>query len=502
MTTGANAGAYREKYRPQYHFTPPTMWMNDPNGMVYFEGEYHLFYQHHPDGMTWGPMHWGHAVSRDLVHWEHLPIALAPDGNGAIFSGSAVVDWTDSCGLLGGRPGLVALFTHADHYPGSTRPRQRQSLAYSTDRGRTWTMYAGNPVLSDERFTDFRDPKVIWYEPGAYWVMVLAAGDRVRLYTSGDLKAWTFASEFGADEGSHDGVWECPDLIELPVEGSAGQRKWALLVSIGDHPELADGSKTQYFVGSFDGLAFVNEASAERVLWLDHGRDNYAGVTWADAPRDGGRKVAVGWMSNWKYANQTPTSTWRSAMTLPRELSLRETPEGLRLVQRPISELQGLRQAGREVLLRDAAVEPGENLLAGVCGDVYELVCELEPGTAAEIGFKLRTSAEEETVIGYRAAEQTLIVDRRRSGESSFHDGFACRHELRVPLRKGRLRLQLFVDQSSVELFVHDGEIVLTDQIFPDPASTGLALYAEGGEGRAVELQLYPLKSMYALVGV
>ncbi|MBD2868603.1 glycoside hydrolase family 32 protein [Paenibacillus arenilitoris] len=491
---------YREKYRPQFHFSPPSKWMNDPNGMVYFEGEYHLFYQHHPDGTTWGPMHWGHAVSKDLVHWEHCGIALKPDEHGDIFSGSAVVDWHDTTVFFSGKPGLVAIFTHSDHEPETNKLRQRQSLAYSADKGRTWTMYEGNPVLCSELLTDFRDPKVFWHEAGHRWVMVLAAGDRVQFYTSADLKDWSYASEFGAAEGSHAGVWECPDLFELPVDGDDGRTKWVLIVSIGDDPAYKEGSRTQYFVGEFDGDAFVSDASPDTVLWLDHGRDNYAGVTWSDAEREDGGKLFTGWMSNWKYANVTPTVSWRGAMTLPRVLRLKSSPSGIRLTQEPATELGRLR--GQAQSWTEAAVRPGVNLLAGVGGDRYELECEIELGEAREVGFKLRKSEREETVVGYDAAEGQLFVDRRNAGEHAFHEAFACKHGASCELNGGRLKLRLFVDHSSIEVFAGDGDIVLTNQIFPDPASTGIELYAVGGEAKLVSLTLHPLDSINSAVGV
>ncbi|KRE47106.1 glycoside hydrolase family 32 protein [Paenibacillus sp. Soil522] len=488
---------YREKYRPQFHFTPPAKWMNDPNGMVYFEGEYHLFYQHHPDGTTWGPMHWGHAISTDLIHWEHRPIALKPDENGAIFSGSAVVDWEDTSGFFSGKPGLVAIFTHADQYPDSNRPRQRQSLAYSTDKGRTWLLYEGNPVLCDEQILDFRDPKVFWHADSQRWILVLAAGDRVHIYTSPNLKEWKFASEFGANEGSHDGVWECPDLIELPVEGQENASKWVMIVSIGDNPEFQEGSRTQYFVGHFDGQAFTNDDSPETVLWLDHGRDNYAGVTWSDANRTDNGKLFIGWMSNWKYANLTPTDSWRSAMTLPRLLALRSVRDGIRLVQKPVTDVQKLRQQTQ--LWEEASVSPGQNLLSDIHGDTYEIECELVIGNASEIGFKLRRSEHEETVVAYNAITQSLFIDRSVSGEKAFHEAFGCRHDVALQTENGRLKLHLFVDQSSVEVFANDGEIAITDQIFPDSQSTGLELYVHGGSAKVISLSLHVLKSIYSV---
>ncbi|WP_336785181.1 glycoside hydrolase family 32 protein [Paenibacillus sp. MMO-177] len=487
-----------QRYRPQFHFTPQTNWMNDPNGMVFFEGEYHLFYQYHPNGTTWGPMHWGHAISSDLVHWEHMPIAMKPDHNGFIFSGSIVVDWKDSSGFFGGQPGLVALFTQADQYPDSDRPRQRQSLAYSSDKGRSWTMYENNPVLANEEHTDFRDPKVFWYEQMQHWVMVLAAGDRVQFYTSYDLKSWTFASEFGMEEGSHEGVWECPDLIELPIEGTEGQCKWVLILSIGDHPDFEEGSRTQYFIGEFDGTSFINDNNSDSILWLDHGRDNYAGVTWSDVQRPDQAKLFIGWMSNWKYANLTPTQEWRSAMTLPRELRLRSTPYGNRVVQQPVPELLVLREQGQNLQWQGITIRPGDNLLAGLKGERYELICEIEVGNIEEIGFNLRASDTEKTVVGYRTAEKRLFVNRCEAGESGFHHQFACNHDVQLEPIEGRIHLHLFVDHSSIEIFANDGEVVITDQIFPDPSSVGLELYSRGGEAIIHRLDFYPLQSIYA----
>ena len=487
---------HSEKYRPQFHFTPPANWMNDPNGMVYFEGEYHLFYQYYPHGTTWGPMHWGHAVSTDLAHWEHLLIALEPDEHGYIFSGSAVVDWEDTTGFFGGKPGLVAIFTHALRVGDTDQYKQTQSLAYSSDKGRTWTKYEGNPVLRNEQITDFRDPKVFWHAPAKRWVMSIAAGDRIQFYTSANLKDWSYASEFGAEEGSHEGVWECPDLIELPVDGNADKTKWVLIVSIAEKAEYPEGSRTQYFIGHFDGTRFTSELAQETVLWLDHGRDNYAGVTWSDVQRPNGAKLFIGWMSNWKYANVTPTVTWRSAMTVPRDLTLKTGRSGIRLVQTPITELQQLRQGSQA--WEDVQVQPGHNLLADVHADLYEIECEVEVGDASEFGFKVRTSEREETVIGYNAVEQKLFLDRTRSGETDFHPLFACKHGVPLEPVNGLVKLHLFVDRSSVEVFANDGETVLTDQIFPDPSSTGVELYVTGGAARVVSLNLHNLKSIYS----
>lgn len=487
---------YNEAYRPQFHFSPPSQWLNDPNGMVFYEGEYHLFYQYHPESNLWGPMHWGHAVSTDLVTWEHLPIALRPDHNGFIFSGSAVVDWKDSSGFFDGGSGLVAIFTHEDTNPETGGTRQRQSLAYSRDRGRTWTMYKGNPVLEDSRFIDYRDPKVFWDEPRQRWAMLLVAGDRVIFYSSPNLVDWSLCSEFGEREGSHAGVWECPDLFELRVDGNEKHTKWVLIVSIGDHPDFPEGSRTQYFIGSFDGTQFVNDHSPDTLLWLDHGRDNYAGVTWSDIPEQDGRRLLIGWMMNWKYARTTPTDVWRGAMTLPRELELKATSEGIRLIQKPIQALEALREPLYE--LHDKQLLSGSNPLQDIRGDSYEIVAEIELQDAIEFGFKVRVSDKEGTVIGFDAKKSALFIDRSQSGLTDcIHQQFSCRHAVRLNPINNRIKLRIYVDWSSVEVFANEGEVVITDLIFPDPDSNGLEFYTQGGNVKITSLYVYRLRTIW-----
>lgn len=479
---------YKDKYRPQFHFTPPRYWMNDPNGMVYYEGEYHLFYQHYPYDIKWGAMHWGHAVSTDLIHWEHLPIALYPDDIGFIFSGCAVVDWNDTSGFFKGGSGLVAIFTHA----GST---QMQSIAYSTDNGRTWVKYEENPVLTEEGLRDFRDPKVFWYEPGEYWVMVIAAGDHVRFYTSSNLKEWEFASEFGKEEGSHDGVWECPDLFELPVEG-IDEKKWVLVVSIGDNPGVPEGSRTQYFIGHFDGKKFINDNSKETILWLDYGRDNYAGVTWSDIPEEQNRRVFIGWMSNWRYAGRTPTTSWRGAMTFPRELKLFKDEDGfIYLAQQPIAELSKLRDE-RLVNLEDVLIGPEKTNLSVILGDLLEIIAEFELETAEEFGIKVRKSEQksQETIVGYDAIQKKIFIDRTRSGDIVEEP---VRHYAPLETKDNRIRLHILVDRSSVEVFANDGKVVMTDLIFPDLDSQDVEIFSENGTIKITSLVIYKLRSIY-----
>ncbi len=346
---------YLEAFRPQLHFSPREHWMNDPNGMVFVHGAFHLFFQYYPQGTVWGPMHWGHAVSKDLVHWRQLPIAIYPDSLGYIISGSVVVDSANSSGFggmdQGGKAPLVAIFTQ--HDPQGERRGdthfQNQSIAYSLDDGQTWIKYKNNPVLRNPGIRDFRDPKVIWYAPGKKWVMVLATKDRISFYSSLNLKDWQKESEFGSDRGAHGGVWECPDLFPMRL----GKTYWVLIVSINPGGPNG-GSGTQYFIGQFDGHRFVaaddeanhanepnktNNASATK--WIDYGPDDYAGVSWSHT---GSRKIFLGWMSNWDYANVVPTQSWRSAMTIPRELQVRHSGDGgIFVCSQPVRELNGLK---------------------------------------------------------------------------------------------------------------------------------------------------------------
>src|SRR5450432_732226 len=303
-----------EQYRPQVHFTPKAHWTNDPNGMVFYKGVYHLFFQYYPDSTVWGPMHWGHATSSDLIHWKQQPIALYPDSLGYIFSGSAVVDYHNTSGFgKNGQVPLIAIFTHHDP-KGEKEKRndfQNQSIAYSNDHGKTWIKYAGNPVLKNPGIRDFRDPKVMWYEPGKEWIMTLATGDRVTFYSSPDLKSWKMESDFGSDAGAHGGGWECPDLFTLDADG---KKVWILIANLNPGGPNK-GSGTQYFLGDFDGNKFTPFST--KTKWLDYGPDDYAGITWSNT---GNRKIFIGWMSNWMYANLVPSIKWRNAMTIPREL--------------------------------------------------------------------------------------------------------------------------------------------------------------------------------------
>lgn len=479
-----SAEYYREPFRPGYHFTPELNWMNDPNGLVHHGGEWHLFYQHNPHGNSWGHMSWGHAVSRDLVRWQHLPIALHEEYGVMAFSGSCVVDSANTSGFGSeGRTPMVAIYTGHGH------GRQTQDLAYSLDRGRSWTKYAGNPVL-DVGEADFRDPKVFFHEPTNRWVMVvaLAVQKKVRFYGSTDLKDWTLLSEFGPAGFPGKPNWECPDLFELPIEGAPGESRWVLHVSMGGGA-VAGGSGSEYFVGSFDGTTFTPDRRESR--WVDHGRDFYAPITYSNVPREDGRRIWIGWMNNWE-TNLVPTSPWRSAMSIPRSLTLTRSGDALLLMQGPVEELRTLR--GERVAVGPVDLEEGKDAMPHpMKGQRLEIVAEFEAGTATEFGLRVLKGKTEETVVGYDATAGKLFVDRTHSGVVDFHPAFAGRHAGPLAAEGGRVQLHVFVDSSSVEVFGGDGSTVITDLVFPRPDSDGVELYAKGGSCRVVSCEAWTL---------
>ncbi len=502
------SGNYMEPHRPQFHFSPPAKWMNDPNGMFYYEGEYHLFYQYYPDSTVWGPMHWGHAVSRDLVHWEHLPVALFPDSLGYIFSGSAVVDWKNSSGLgKNGQAPLVAIYTY--HNPEGERAGrndfQYQGIAYSNDRGRTWTKYPGNPVIPNtDNIDDFRDPKVIWDENSQQWVMVFAAYDHVKFWGSSDLIHWSHLSDFGKTWGVHGGVWECPDLFPVQVEGT-GETKWVLLLSI--NPGSPNGgSGTQYFVGHFNGKAFeldpafAPSVSGERAVWLDYGRDNYAGVTWSDIPKADGRRLFIGWMSNWDYAQAVPTAVWRSAMTLPRELTLRQTSAGYRIFLQPVRELRAIRQDTVEIQRMDVAGQLDISAQAVTSPAQMEMVLEFEyaAGLQPDFGIEISNTKGERYRVGFNAATDMYYSDRTQAGDVSFSNTFAPTVHNAPRLGTGRtVKMHLFFDAASAELFADDGATSMTDIFFPSETFNRISLYAVNGGVRLLRGSAFPLQRIW-----
>jgi sucrose-6-phosphate hydrolase SacC (GH32 family) len=483
---------YDEPYRPQFHFTPERNWMNDPNGLVYYKGEYHLFYQYNPFGEKWGHMSWGHAVSTDMVRWKHLPVALAEENGVMIFSGSAVVDRNNTSGLCrnadpNDKSCLVAIYT------GHTETNQSQNIAVSNDRGRTWTKYKGNPVL-DIGYKDFRDPKVFWHEPTKKWVMVVALAQekKVRFYGSANLREWERLGEFGpAGLPGGDVVWECPDLFELPVVGQPGKRRWVLIVNV-NPGGFTGGSGGQYFVGQFDGKTFTNDNTASAVRVVDYGKDFYAAVTFSDIPASDGRRILLGWMSNWQYAQNEPTSPWRTAQSVPRVLTLKQTPDGLRLTAQPVAELKRLR--GQQIARRNLVLDDKAGS-ALISGEALEIESTFEVGRDSVAMIRLRAGTAE-TVIGYDAAKQVMFVDRTRSGDGSFDKNFAGRHEARLPSPQGRVTLHVFVDRSSVEVFGNEGYATITDRIFPPSRVQSVELAGRGAHARCVSFNAWKLRTL------
>ena len=419
-----------ERHRPVYHHTPLYGWMNDPNGMFYKDGQWHLYYQYNPYGSQWENMTWGHSVSADLVHWEHLPTAIEPDGLGAIFSGSAVVDHHNTAGF--GQGAIVAFYTSAG-------ASQTQSMAYSTDGGLTYTKYEGNPIITSEA-RDFRDPHVFWNEEAGFWNLILAAGQEMFIYSSANLKDWKFESAFGNGYGSHGGVWECPDLMKLKVSGT-DKEKWMLICNINPGGPFG-GSATQYFIGQFDGHKFTCEDEPSETKWMDYGKDHYATVTFDNAPD--GRRCAIAWMSNWQYANQVPTKQFRSANSIVRDLGLFEYKGETYCSITPAKEMLAARGA--------RVSQPSE-------------ACEIVVTVKGDAQITLRKAKGERVVMTYDDEEETFDMDRRRSGNSSFSDAFPVATSSPT---YGKVRqLRIFVDRCSVEAFDGDGKMCMTNLVFP-----------------------------------
>ncbi|HPF97734.1 MAG: glycoside hydrolase family 32 protein [Flavobacteriaceae bacterium] len=442
-------------YRPVVHFSPDEKWMNDPNGMVYYDGEYHLFFQHNPNASVWGPMHWGHAISTDLVNWQQLPIALYPDDLGNIFSGSIVVDANNTSGFkTGNESPLVAIFTHQN--PDTNG--QTQSLAYSNDKGRSWTKYTDNPVLVNSNEVDFRDPKVFWHETTQKWVMVIAAGDEILFYSSSNLKDWEYKHRFGEGVGAHGGVWECPDLFK--IEDENGQETWALLVSINPGGPNG-GSGTQYFLGDFDGETFTS--SQDETLWLDYGTDNYAGVTWSNEPSN--RNLFIGWMSNWVYAQNVPTYSYRSSMTFPRTLHWKNI-NGQNIIASELPTELIYAVGGKIAEVADAssnfALIDNETLKEGKF--YLETTLDFNTINKAKIEWGNISSS---VVMEYNKVTGEFLLDRSNSGYNFNNlngNIMSCQYVLPD---SNKLKISMLVDKSSMEIFLNDGERVITTLIFP-----------------------------------
>ncbi len=462
-----------EQYRPQFHFSPKAHWINDPNGMVYYKGTYHLFYQYYPDASVWGPMHWGHTTSKDMVHWQEQPIALYPDSLGYIFSGSAVVDANNTSGFgKNGQVPLVAIFTHHNPKFEKQKPNetQYQSLAYSLDDGKTWTKYAGNPVLPNPGITDFRDPKVRWYEAQKKWIMTLATKDRITFYSSPDLKSWSKESEFGSDAGAHGGVWECPDLFPLKHNG---KDVWVLIVNINPGGPN-QGSAAQYFLGDFDGKDF--KAYSKKTKWMDFGTDNYAGVTFSNT---GNRTILMGWMNNWQYANKVPTPNWRGATTVPRELGLTDVDKELYLTSVPVKELDAL--AGKTNSLGTVNVKNSYDLTAKTGGKYDTFKLTLTAPATSDFSIVLANEKGNELLIGYDKATNAYYIDRTKSGKTDFEKDFGKRSTAPRLSTDKTISLTLLVDVASAELFADNGLSVMTGVFFPDQAMTKLSIKSTTG---------------------
>lgn len=475
--------ANKESFRPVYHHTPAYGWMNDPNGMFYKDGVYHLYFQYNPYGSVWGNMHWGHSTSTDLMHWKFEGCAIVPDAWGAIFSGSCVVDHENTAGF--GKEAVVAFYTSAKSTPWGDI--QMQSMAYSLDNGKTFTKYEGNPILTSSE-KDFRDPKVFWYAPGKHWVMILAVGQHMEIYSSVNLKEWKKESEFGAMQGAHGGVWECPDLVEIPVEGTR-EKKWVLICNLNPGGPFG-GSAAQYFVGSFDGKKFVNE-SPTQTKWMDWGKDNYATVTWNNAPD--GRCIALGWMSNWQYANNVPTRQYRSANTLARDLTLYREGQELYLKSTPSVEVKKAR--GKKVSIPSFKVSEKHemvNLFEEKQG-AYEVEIVIQNAGASKIAFCLLNDKGEKVSMYYDLNRKQFVMDRSESGTVDFSKDFPAVTVAPVNVDK-ELTLRLFVDRSSIEAFGEDGKFVMTNLVFPSQPYVKMCFEADKNGYAVKALNVYKLQ--------
>ena len=468
-----NNKVMNEQHRPQVHFSPQANWINDPNGMVYYKGIYHLFFQYHPYSSVWGPMHWGHATSKDLIQWKEEPIAIYPDSIGTIFSGSAVVDKNNTSGFgKNGQVPLVAIFTQHDTI-GEKAGRnnfQNQSIAYSLDEGKTWTKYAANPVIKNPGLRDFRDPKVMWYEPQKKWIMTLSANNHIEFYSSADLKDWIKESNFGEGRGAHGGGWECPDLIAVDDNGI---QRWVLIVNL--NPGAPNGgSGTQYFVGDFDGKTFTSNQKDTR--WLEYGPDDYAGITWSNT---GKRKIFLGWMSNWDYANQVPTDPWRNAMTIPRELKLKHIGNDIFITSQPVSELSAIQSPA--VSFQNLKVT--KSIAIATKADKPKFPCRinLDASGIKDFTMVLLNEIGEELLIGYDAKQNQYFIDRTKSGKTDFQKNFAARYVAPRLTDNAAMKISLVIDVSSVELFADDGLTVMTTIFFPNKPYNQIHIQSAGG---------------------
>ncbi len=476
------------QYRPAYHHTPLYGWMNDPNGMFYKDGKWHLYYQWNPFGSKWQNMTWGHSATEDFLNWEHYPTAIEPDGLGAIFSGSSVVDKENTAGF--GKDAVVALFTSAG-------TSQMQSLAHSNDDGVTFEVYPGNPIITRE--TEFRDPNMFWHEPTGQWVLTLAHAleHEMLIYTSPNLRDWTYASSFGKDLGSQDGVWECPDLMEVEVEGT-GEKKWVLICNINPGGPFG-GSATQYFVGDFDGKTFTPDRDASGNVptkWMDFGKDHYATVSFSGAPDD--RNTVIGWMSNWQYAAEVPTMQFRSANTVPRDITLFRGDDGqLYTVSAPSPEMDALHSSKLNLPSGFSVGDKGRTLTLATGADagICDLTLDVDARGCRSVTFTLSNAKGEKCDMVYNPQEGTINFDRRNSGLTDFSVDFpAVTVSPTFDREKGKLNLRLMLDRSSVELFANGGRGVMTNLVFPTVPYTRLTIAADGGKAKISGLAGYTMR--------
>lgn len=508
--------ANTDYYRPSYHFTPLYGWMNDPNGMVYKDGEYHLYFQYNPYGSKWGNMHWGHAVSKDLLHWENLEPAIARDTMGHIFSGSSVVDKRNTAGF--GKDAIIAIYTN-----NSVNHDEVQCVAYSNDNGRTFTKYEGNPVLTPfDGLKDFRDPKVFWYEKNKSWYMIVSADKETRFYCSKNLKQWTYVSAFGKGMGQQPCQYECPDFFQLPVNGDKKNMKWVMTMNINPGC-IFGGSATEYFVGDFDGKQFTCP-DANEVKWLDYGKDHYATVTFSNTAD---RVLAITWMSNWEYANITPFKQNRGANGLPRELKLYEKDGKYYVSEDAAPEVKALRKATHDMV--DATID-GQKALNGAAAGMegaFEVEADITPDANGIAGIEISNNKNERTLIYFDMKKGKVVMDRTESGLTDFgkqsvpHDIEQAWDKQRAAEGKQPARVEnainykndfalatwgplslcdgktyhvdIFVDKSSVELFVDGGRVAMTNLVFPVAPYENLKLYAEGGKAEFKNVKVHKL---------
>lgn len=458
----------REKFKPSFHFSPDYGWMNDPNGMVYQDGIYHLCFQYNPYGSTWENMSWGHATTKDLITWKHEPDALHGDGFGGMFSGGAVVDKFNSAGF--GKDAIIAFYTNAG-------VGQVQCIAYSLDNGKSFTKYENNPVLTSP-IADFRDPKVLWHEDTKRWIMILAVDQHMEIFTSQNLKNWEYASSFGEKEGAHGGVWECPDLIELPIEGT-DKKKWVLICNINPGGPFG-GSATQYFVGQFDGKTFIND-SPYKTKWMDYGKDYYATVTWANAPEN--RCIALGWMSNWQYANQVPTQQFRSATSIPRDLVLFQENGEVYLKSIIVKELEQFVKSGD--VIKDIEVKSEYEMRNFLLGKeaAYSIDLKMAVNDADIVGLTLFNNRNEEITLYFDIREREFRMSRAKSGITRFDPSETFEHETIAPLYGDtvQLSLRILVDTCSIEIFGNGGKFTMTNLIFPEEPYNNIRFFSKGG---------------------